>query len=92
LIKYVFTTSYLNFLVTNGIVLIPKYWKPERSEMIKIKDKKAKEILQQAFPHRKIIQIDAEPLNHGGGGIHCITQQQPKGRTNILEVDKVDDK
>ncbi|MBN2546996.1 MAG: agmatine deiminase family protein [Spirochaetes bacterium] len=76
-VKYIISASYLNFLATNSVVLMPKYWKDDRSYEIKIKDENAKKILESAFPDRKVIQIDAEPLNHGGGGIHCITQQQP---------------
>jgi len=34
-------------------------------------------IMQQAFPDKKIIQIDVTEINFGGGGIHCLTQQQP---------------
>ena len=70
-------TSYLNFLVTNAVVLMASYWKPGRPAIMKQKDKQAKEILQKAFPGRKIIQLNVENLNEGGGGIHCATQQQP---------------
>ncbi len=70
-------TSYLNFLVTNGVVLMASYWKPGRPEIMKQKDKQAKKILQKAFPGRKVIALNVEVLNEGGGGIHCATQQQP---------------
>ncbi|MCC5932074.1 MAG: agmatine deiminase family protein [Cyclobacteriaceae bacterium] len=33
---------------------------------------------KQAFPGRKIVFIDAMPLNWQDGGIHCSTQQEPK--------------
>ncbi|MBA2500334.1 MAG: agmatine deiminase family protein [Chitinophagaceae bacterium] len=69
--------SYLNFLITNVAVLTASYWKPGQPEIMKQKDKQAKEILQKAFPGRKIIQINVENLNEGGGGIHCATLQQP---------------
>ena len=75
--KIILATSYMNFLVTNGVVLMQKYWKAGRSEIIKAKDEEARKILQEIFPDRKIIGIDAENLNIGGGGIHCITQQMP---------------
>ncbi len=29
------------------------------------------------FQNREIVQIDALELNIEGGGMHCITQQQP---------------
>ena len=76
-VQYVLSASYLNFLVTNGVVLAPRYWKANRPASTRIKDQKAFSILQRAFPNRRVIQLDAEDLNHGGGGIHCITQQQP---------------
>jgi agmatine deiminase len=76
-VKYLLAASYLNFLVTNGVVLGAKYWKEGRPESIKKKDEEAKRILQAVFPDRDIIQIDAEAFNHGGGGIHCNTQQEP---------------
>jgi len=76
-IKVVLATSYLNFLVTNGVVLGSSYWLPGRPESMKIKDAQAKQILESVFPDREIILINTENINIGGGGIHCITQQQP---------------
>jgi Peptidylarginine deiminase and related enzymes len=70
-------TSYLNFLITNGLVLTASYWKPGRPEIMKQKDEQAKNILEKAFPGRKVIAINVEDFNVGGGGIHCATQQQP---------------
>jgi agmatine deiminase len=37
--------------------------------------------IQAAFPDRQIVEIDVADLIYGGGGIHCITQQQPKSGT-----------
>ncbi|MFT7232058.1 MAG: agmatine deiminase, partial [Cyclobacteriaceae bacterium] len=48
----------------------------------KLKDKKAAQILQSVFPNRKVIMIDALAVNLGGGGIHCISIQQPALSTN----------
>jgi agmatine deiminase len=76
-VKYILAASYLNFFVTNGVVLLQSYWKEGRPESTRIKDEKAGKILQEAFPDRRIVRINAEDVNHGGGGIHCITQQQP---------------
>jgi agmatine deiminase len=41
-------------------------------------DEKAKKVLAKAYPGREIVLVDARPLFARGGGIHCITQQQPK--------------
>ncbi|GAO43051.1 agmatine deiminase family protein [Flavihumibacter petaseus] len=68
-------SSYLNFLITNGAVLLPTYVKhgtPANREADIIKH------FQQYFPGREIKLIDALPLNWMGGGMHCATQPQPK--------------
>jgi agmatine deiminase len=69
--------SYCNFLITNGAVLSQKFWKPGLPLSWRKKDQEAKKILQTLFPDRKIYQFDAMAINIGGGGIHCITQQEP---------------
>ena len=33
--------------------------------------------VEQAFPDRTVVQVDVTGIAVGGGGIHCITQQQP---------------
>ena len=40
-------------------------------------DAAAKTQFERHFPGRIITQIDAIDIFSGGGGIHCITQQQP---------------
>lgn len=68
-------SSYLNYYVTNGAVLLPTYIKQGSSPE---KEKQIKKIFAEVFPGRKQIFIDAMTLNWEGGGIHCGTQQQPK--------------
>ena len=34
-------------------------------------------VLAEAYPGRRVVGVDARPLFDRGGGIHCITQQQP---------------
>lgn len=77
-IQVMAAASYVNFLISNGVIIAPKYWKPGLANSIKQQDKKAVRVLQSLFPDRKIITIDALPINYGGGGIHCITQQEPE--------------
>lgn len=69
--------SYLNFLVANDVVLVGKYWKKGLSGKIKKRDAEAQSILQKAFPGKKIVPIDALAVNYGGGGMHCITMNEP---------------
>ncbi len=67
--------SYFNYLVTNGVVLLPTYTAMGSSKQ---KEDGVREIFEQQFPGRKIVFIDAMMQNWKGGGIHCSTQQQPK--------------
>ena len=62
--------SYVNFYIANGSVVMPGFGDPA--------DAMAKKILEDLFPTRKVIQIDARDILIGGGNIHCITQQIPK--------------
>jgi len=76
-IRVILPASYMNFVISNNVVLVPAYWKPGRPESTRRKDEMANHILHSLFPDRRVVQIDAENLNHGGGGMHCATQQQP---------------
>jgi agmatine deiminase len=77
-INVVAAASYLNFLIVNDLVVAQKYWKPGLSAEIQQQDNVALTILQGVFPNKKIIMIDALSVNLGGGGLHCITMNQPK--------------
>ena len=77
-VQVIAAASYLNFLITNRAVIAPKYWQKGRSETLKTRDAAVRQILQQVFPERKIIMLDVMAINLGGGGIHCITMQEPK--------------
>ncbi len=63
--------SYINFYLANGAVVMPSFEDG--------KDKAAKEIVSGCFPDRTVRQVPALDIVHGGGGIHCITLQQPAG-------------
>jgi len=62
--------SYVNFYLPNGAVVMPAFDDPN--------DEKARAVLADCFPGRDILQIDALDIVEGGGGIHCITQQEVK--------------
>ncbi|GAB2644872.1 agmatine deiminase family protein [Gordonia jinhuaensis] len=62
--------SYINHLVVNGGVIACGYGEPEA-------DAHAVDILSEAYPGRRVVSIDAREILARGGGIHCITQQQP---------------
>ena len=40
-------------------------------------DAEAAAVLERVYPGRKVVGVDARELYARGGGIHCITQQQP---------------
>lgn len=62
--------SYINHYVVNGAVILCSFDDPN--------DELAKTTLQSVYPDREIVLVDAQELFARGGGIHCITQQQPK--------------
>lgn len=62
--------SYVNHLVVNGGVIACGYGEPEA-------DARAAAVLAQEYPDRTVVTVDARPILARGGGIHCITQQQP---------------
>lgn len=76
-IEVIAALSYLNFLITDKVIIGQSYWREGRRDELRLKDEQAAQILQSVFPQRKIIMIDALAVNLGGGGIHCITMQQP---------------
>lgn len=77
-IDVIAAASYLNFLIANKVVLMAKYWKPGLPLEIKKRDEEAFNIIQNNFPDKKIIAINTVAVNLGGGGIHCITINEPK--------------
>lgn len=62
--------SYINHLVVNDGVIACGYGEPAA-------DERAAEILASVYPGRRVVTIDAREILARGGGIHCITQQQP---------------
>ena len=68
--------GYINFYIANGGLVFPMFGVPE--------DKAAHEILQRAFPERTVVGVPgARLISLGGGNIHCITQQEPLGRSTV---------
>jgi len=73
----VWNASYVNYVPTNDLVIVSKFWRPGLSFEILKRDNEARAVLEEVFPGRKITQVYAENVNRGGGGMNCITQQQP---------------
>jgi len=81
-VKVMAALSYLNFIITNKVVIGQTYWREGMPNELKLKDEKAALILQSVFPNRKVVMIDALAVNLGGGGVHCISMQQPESPSN----------
>jgi len=60
---------YANYYVANNVVLVPVYGDAN--------DARAKAVIAEHFPERRIVGILAHMMAELGGMIHCVTQQQP---------------
>jgi agmatine deiminase len=79
-VRRVATSSYLNYFVTNGVVLVPSFWREGRSAVLRQRDEEVRLLFEHLFPGRRVVQIDTTVLNREGGGLHCMVQQQPAVR------------
>ncbi|MEZ5876922.1 MAG: agmatine deiminase family protein [Tepidamorphaceae bacterium] len=61
--------SYINFYLCNGGVVMCRFNDPQ--------DEVVAELFTRLFPDRRVAGVDAVRIFEGGGGVHCITQQQP---------------
>lgn len=62
-------SSYINTYLANGGVVVPGYGYD--------RDHEAVERYQELYPDREVVQCQIQSLALGGGGVHCVTQQQP---------------
>ena len=62
--------SYANFLICNAGVIVPVFNNPN--------DQMAVDILEKAFPDRKVLPLPATEIIWGQGSFHCLSQQEPK--------------
>jgi agmatine deiminase len=65
--------SHLNFIIANGIVVVPVYGTASESAAL--------EALSAVFPDREVVGLPSRGLlgidEAGGGSFHCVTQQEP---------------
>jgi agmatine deiminase len=68
------TASYLNFVVANGVVVLPDFvphgTPPARQERVR-------NVFAAAFPGRRIEFVNAISAHWVGGGLHCASLNQP---------------
>lgn len=63
--------SYINFCFANYGLVLPSFDDPRDAEAVSV--------MQKVFPDRRIVQVPSLDIVEGGGGLHCITMQQPAG-------------
>jgi agmatine deiminase len=62
--------SYMNWVVSNGQVVVPLYGA--------VNDAAAVKAVQRCFPQHRVTGLRADHLLSGGGSFHCISQQVPR--------------
>ena len=65
-----YPASYTNFYIGNTVIIVPTFRDPN--------DEVALQIIQNLFPDRKVVGINAREMVEGFGTFHCATQQQPR--------------
>src|SRR5262249_28224365 len=62
--------SYANFYIGNAAVVVPVFHHKN--------DRRALDIIQQSFPSRRVVGVEATAMVRGLGTIHCCSQQEPR--------------
>ena len=74
--------NYLNWYVANGIVLVGVFGSAQH-------DRAALARIRRFWPGRKVVGINIREIwQKGGGGIHCVTQQQPATASRIVASER----
>lgn len=72
-------SSYINFAHVNGGIIIPKYGGVGE-------DKRAQAIISEAFENKLDVEsFDVRAIAAGGGGIHCVTLQEPLSGVGMIK-------
>ena len=66
--------SYVNFSFVNGGIVLCEFDDPQ--------DEVVAGVFRRLFNDREIVSVPAVDIFKGGGGVHCITQQEPLCGTN----------
>ncbi|PTQ73613.1 agmatine/peptidylarginine deiminase [Pseudomonas sp. GV071] len=66
-----FAPGYINYFPVNGGIIAPQFGDASA-------DAASKALLEKLYPGRKVVQLNIDAVAAGGGGIHCVTQQQPR--------------
>ncbi|MBQ8147126.1 MAG: agmatine deiminase family protein [Clostridia bacterium] len=58
--------SYINFALTNDVVVVPQFGHELDHEAVKV--------IKEAFPNREVIPLNGREATLGGGCFHCLTK------------------
>jgi len=64
---------YVNLYACNGAVMVPTIGSDHDTDTLAR--------IGACYPGREVVAVPGGLLAHGGGGVHCITQQLPALRT-----------
>lgn len=64
-----FCAGYINFYVCNRAVIAMEFGDDEA-------DQATQETLSELYPDREIVMLNVDGIAAGGGGVHCVTQQE----------------
>ena len=62
--------DYMNWLVANGVVIVPGFGVPAW-------DAAARATIEGFFPDRDVVMVEILDIWAEGGGVHCVTNDQP---------------
>jgi agmatine deiminase len=65
-----FFSAYANYYVGNAALYTPQFG--DRPA-----DARAQQTFSRLFPDRRIVPLEVDRIYENGGGIHCVTQQEP---------------
>lgn len=68
------TASYLNFVVANGVVVLPDFVPHGTPPPVQAR---VRRLFAAAFPGRRIVFVDGISAHWVGGGLHCAALNQP---------------
>jgi agmatine deiminase len=74
-VMQVASASYLNFVVANGVVVLPDYLPHGTPHAVQ---QRVQADVEQAFPGRVVRWVDAVGANWVGGGAHCASLSEPR--------------
>ena len=76
-VEVIAAASYTNYVIANGLIVLPQYYKPGRPQRFADADAQAVATMRRLFPGYEVKGVNPEPVNFGGGGLNCISNNMP---------------